>query len=240
MRKKILAGVFALIGLSVIAVLGNSPKIVSRMVQTAQTVFAEAGLGKAPSEIIQKQSENTIVSDTGINKNENISFSKEQEQRVVPEEILWQMAFSLPQRIDREAAKLNQEGKDDSIWTGYITRQAKLSVENETVFRITAANFYEEVAPIDREANNLIKEIRTKFPDGKADPKNLPLPPAELGELQKKKNEVVLRYRDSFKAAVGDQPFAEFKGFLDNEFSRGINPISVPTPAMKDNEGGNK
>ena len=152
----------------------------------------------------------------------------------------------MPERLDSEAEKARIAGENDSLWRSYFVRQAKITSDSDLILRETASRFLSEIAPLDKQARSIIQEIRAKNPqplDWKADgtpTDKLPLP-VELSNLQNQKDEIVLRNRDSFRSAIGEDEFAKFSEFLVTEFSKGfvrheINPDEqIPQPEGEDN-----
>lgn len=222
MSKKTFVASLALIGLSSFVILGSSPNFYGKFFQSIEntSIVKAFSLSSAKDET-QNSSLNRIAASQEVVSGQE-----------VPQTILWQMVFSLPQRLDRAAGKLSAQGKDAAIWNNYLTRQAKLSVQNELILKATAARYFAEIAPIDQKAREITQQTRAKYPDGKIEKDNFPLPPVELGVLQKQKDDITLLYRDSFRTAVGEESFNQFNDFLTQEFSKGISPIVQPTPKL--------
>lgn len=136
----------------------------------------------------------------------------------IPDNVLWYIVFSMNENLEKEAEKLNREGKDGTLFSAYFRRQGKLSAENEKVLKDKSNDFEKEIKPFIQEAKKIIDEARKKSKGGTGTTDS---PPPALEELQKQRDEITLRYRDSFKQAVGESAFNEFSGFLTQDFTRG-------------------
>jgi hypothetical protein len=131
MRKRIFTAIFALIGLSSIAVLGSSPDFISNLLDSVQN----NPITRAFSTETQKDSEKPIPSNGDKAQGSDDSIrqislkSDETSPPEVPETVLWPVIFSLPERLDSEAEKARLAGEDDSLWSNYFVRHERRSDE---------------------------------------------------------------------------------------------------------------
>lgn len=234
MRKKSVLAIIAVIGLSSFVVLGSSPSLFSKILESVQ----DNPITRAFSNEVQTESQNNIsdfseTTEKNTSSQQEISIKTLETQATqVPEVVLWRVIFSLPEKLEKTANKARQEGQDDSLWTNYFTRQAGLAIENNLILSAKSSAFSSEVIAINERTTQIIEEFRTK---------NLKLngqneksvsdfkPSTELIALQKQKDEVVLRYRDDFKTAIGEDAFAKFDKWLKEDFSKGFEIRAEPS-----------
>jgi hypothetical protein len=238
MRKKSILAIIALIGLSSFVVLGSSPSLFSKILESVQNnpitrVFSSSAQSEPQknADEISKAAENTAGSLQNISM-KTTGFPAPQ----VPEEILWRVIFSFPEKLEKMADKARQEGQDDSLWTNYFIRQAGVSIENNQILAEKSSSFSKEVVAIDKRNKQIIEEFRTK--NLKLDGQNEKsvsnfTPSTELIALQKQKDEVTLSYRDDFKAAIGEEAFAKFDKWLKEDFSKGFEIRAEPSGTDK-------
>lgn len=134
----------------------------------------------------------------------------------VPDEIIYFVLFNHLVGLKDQAAKAAAKGKSLDYLQMYQD-QANLGGAQAALLFETAQNCMDEVKLIDKEAKEIIDQARQKFRDKDAtSPDEIPEAPKELKDLQKKKDETVLRFRDLLKEALGEGNFSEF-----NNFARG-------------------
>lgn len=214
MRKKSILAIIALIGLSSFVVLGSSPSLFSKILESVQNnpitgVFSI-------SDRATKQSEQKNVSN-------QLPTAQDSLTQKVPQPVLWDMVFRLSKTIKIEAEKLTQEGKDGSLYANYFVRQGHLSAENDVILKDTSNRYLAEVDTLNQKAAKFIEESRDEYLKKEFDKEQSPrISPTELKELQKQKDEMTLQYRDSFRELIGEVSFNSFSSFLILEFSSGI------------------
>ncbi len=225
MRKKSIVMIMSVIGLSSFVVLGSSTDFVFRIIDSVKSnsvtrdLFRTQNTGPNAPKTSQRSSLTP----------EEYSLDKDQsDSDQVPEAVVWSVIFSLPKRLDTEADRARAVGEDDSLWTKYFVRQSKISAASNQILRETAEHYFLEIAPIDEQAISIIRELREKNPQPPAlSPYGSFLKepvPASLSILQIQKNEAVLRNRDLFRTAIGEQEYAKFSNFIETEFSKGFIP----------------
>jgi hypothetical protein len=138
------------------------------------------------------------------------------ETKDVPEYILWRVIFSFPSKLEESAEAARQKGEDDSLWTNYFARQAKLSPDNVEVLKNVAVQHDTEIKAVDERLKTLVEQTKQL--------KQIPSR-EQFVELQKQKNEITLHYRDNLKAGIGDEAFAEFEKWVKSEFAKGFEKL---------------
>lgn len=255
MRRIPLLGVASVIGLTSLVVLGSSPRLVSEILSSVRSnpVTRVFLLETKPD------SGNLFLKERETDQSGDSKTPSDTSVPEVPESVLWSVIFSLPQRLDAAAEKARGVGEDDSLWSHYFVRQARISPVSSQLLRETSARFSDEVAPIDQQATLVVRQLREKNPQPSSNP-DVSIPevsaiPDELKSLQNQKDEITLRHRDSFRGAIGEEEFAKFSEFLTNEFAKGFvrheiksgerTPHSVPAnngfePFGGTNKGGDR
>jgi hypothetical protein len=138
----------------------------------------------------------------------------------IPEEILWRVIFGFSERFKTAAEKAKAAGQDESLFTEYFTREAKLSVETAEIFKQKAAEYAAALEPL-TERMQSIEDYRRAARDGgkKLPNEELYALKKELLELQQKRKEITLKYRDEFRQAINAASFASFENWLKTEFA---------------------
>jgi hypothetical protein len=222
MRSKFVLAIVSLILLGSFVVLGSSTTVIGNLLESVTNNSITTVFPSLP----QSAPAQTLANNPATVSPEKTTAAKE-----VPPTVLWHMIFSLSRMTEQEAKKLNRQGRNGDAWSQYFIKRGVLSAASEKTFKQTADAYLKDLEPIDRRAKEVIDAMRAQYPKGLIkDPKDMPLPPAELGALQQQKNELVLRHRDAFKNAVNAESFNKFNDFLTNDFSKSVAPVTYPHP----------
>jgi hypothetical protein len=232
MRIKFVLALFALVGLSSFVAFGSPTTVIGSLLESVtnnpmtrafSTAAEQSPAVVVPAAELPFENKTPLPPPAGTEKT-----TPAQE---APPTVLWHMIFSLSRMTERQAERMNQQGRSGEAWSRYFIKRGALTAENEKVFKETAEAYLRELEPIDRRAKEVTAAMRARYPKGLIkDPKDMPQPPAELGELQKQKDALALRYRDSFKNAVSREAFDKFNAFLTNDFAKGVSAVSYPHP----------
>ncbi len=154
----------------------------------------------------------------------------------VPEQVLWRVIFSFPARMEKGAEEARQKGMNETLWTGFFTRQAKLSEENSQIFAEIAIEHEKQTQTVDEKVQSLMLEIRSKGLQKDVEKRN------EIIQLQKQKDEITFRYRDDFKNKISDEAYLVFEKWLKEDFSKGFarkqtSNFNEDEPSYKEEEG---
>jgi hypothetical protein len=222
MRSKFVPAIVSLICLGSLVVLGSSTTVIGNLLESVNgNSFTKVFSSASQSAPAQSFENNPAL----------VLPEKPAPVKEVPQTVLWHMIFSLSRMTEQEAKKLNQQGRNGDAWSQYFIKRGVLSAASEKTFKQTAAAYLKDLEPIDRRAKEVTDAMRAEYPKGLIkDPKNMPLPPAELGALQQQKNALVLRHRDAFKNAVSPESFNKFSDFLTKDFSKSVAPVNYPHP----------
>jgi hypothetical protein len=222
MRSKFVLAIIALICLGSFVVLGSSTTVIGNLLDSVT--------GNSISKVLPPAKQ-SAPAEAPVNNPAPLLPEKTTPAQEVPQTVLWHMIFSLSRMTEQQAQKVNQQGRSGDAWSKYFIKRGALSTAAEKIFKEKADAYLKELEPIDRRAKEVTDAMRAQYPKGLIkDPKNMPLPPAELGVLQQQKNQLVLRYRDAFKNAVNPEAFNKFSDFLTNDFSKALAPVTYPHP----------
>lgn len=216
MKRKLVLALLALVGLSSFVVLGNSPELVGNLLESVQN----NSLAKVFSTFDQSAKRKEAKQEVENTNSKQLPTAQDISAQEIPERILWQAVFNFSKKIETEARKLNEEGKDGTLYSNYFIRQGNLSVENDEILKDISSKYLEEIESLNQKAEKVIEESRAGRSNEQLDKEQtLPKPPEELKELQKQKDEITLRYRDKFKEIIGEEAFDNFSIFLAQDFS---------------------
>lgn len=222
MKKRLAYGIFALIGLGSIAALGGSPQFVGRLIESIRNsafriaTSASASRRYNTSGVKRAEYTSTEAVSSFLQTDENVNLKSIE----IPEEILWRVIFGSSERFKTAAEKARAVGQDASLFTEYFMRHAKLSVENAQIFIQKAAEHAAALSPVTERMQSIGNYRRAARESGKKLPnKEIYALNKELLELQGKRKEITLKYRDDFRNAVDADSFANFENWLKTEFA---------------------
>ncbi len=119
--------------------------------------------------------------------------------------------------LKKEAEKAAAKGESLNYFKLYEDQAELKNSQSQLLFQ-TAQDCMDAVTLIDKEAKEIIDIARAKVPNGQAESKNdIPEAPVELIELQRRKDETVLRFRDVLKDGLGAETFNKFNSFAQRK-----------------------
>ena len=218
MKKKLIVPILSLIGLMSFVVLGSSPDLVGIILESAQN-NPITRIFSTDTQVIQKSNLEPL-------KNAHqpeIRTKMPEEKSEIPEYVLYEQTFRLVVKFKKKAEEREATGEVAGGLQDYFQKEAKLNDEQTELLQETAARFVEEVSVIDAQARVVIENIRANFSQTQQlnDKKNIE-PPAELKELQKKREELALRYRDNLRDSFGADQFQNFQNFVEQNMRQVI------------------
>lgn len=101
--------------------------------------------------------------------------------------------------------------------------QAKAGLNPEQLQTLTsiAINNEREVKKLDEQAEAIITVFHKQYPPGKMPPGMAPPAlPLQIGVLQRQREETILRYRQQLQSILGEEDFARFDTFVNEESGR--------------------
>ncbi len=154
MRKKSTLAIIALIALTSLAALGSAPGFVDKIIESVKD--------NTVTRIFSTSSSSTN-SEVKEYNSEQVSFIADASDEEVPQKALWSVVFNFSRDIESEAEKLNQEGKDGTLYRNYFIRQGHLSVENNFILQDISKKYFDEIEPIDQMAEKISEEARAGY-----------------------------------------------------------------------------
>jgi hypothetical protein len=101
--------------------------------------------------------------------------------------------------------------------------KSQLSESDFESLVVVARRYKEEVGEYDRQAKAIIDKVHRQYPPGRLPVgTGPPRPPQELLDLQDRRNNAALKYRDEAKAQVDNERFDEF---INREIRPKIGPV---------------
>lgn len=144
--------------------------------------------------------------------------------REVPDEIVYLILFNHLVGLKGEAEKMQARGETLDYHRMYQEQAALDIPQSQQLFQI-AQECLDAIKPIDKQARNVIDEIRAAYPNGEVSAEiDPPPPPADLERLQQEKDAVILTYRDSLQDYLGKKKFAEFDTFARARIVPNVEP----------------
>ncbi len=146
----------------------------------------------------------------------------------VPEQVVYRHLFRHVAALKAKADDLEREGKDAATLHRVFKRNADLSDEQAQILERVASQCALEIKLIDERAKPIIAAYKAQYPNGQVPHGQQPAPPpAELGEMTKQRNDLVLRKRDELRAAFGEDAFKHFQDFVKNKIAPNVKPVSA-------------
>ncbi len=143
--------------------------------------------------------------------NPAVSVSAENSSPEVPDTVIYRQMFRHAAALKSKADELEREGKDAEHLRAFFKRKADLSDEQAQAFNKISSQCALEIKAIDERAKPIVKAYKEQYPNGQVPHGQLPqAPPAELQQMTKERNELVLRKRDELQAAFGENEFKRF------------------------------
>jgi hypothetical protein len=161
-------------------------------------------------------------------KNFSVISSAQNTSPEVPDNIVYQHLFRHVAAFKARADELERQGKDAGNFHRFFKRKADLSDEQTQMLEQIATQCVLEIKAIDERAKPIIEAYKAQYPNGQVPHGQLPAPPpAELREMTRERNELVLRKRDELRAAFGEERFKHFQQFVKNKIASNVNPVSA-------------
>lgn len=156
----------------------------------------------------------------------------------VPKQIIYGILFREITAYRKKADELAQKGEEVIALRTRHKDKLKLTVDQAAELNRIVAESSRETEKLDAQAKRIIDAARARHPEGKIEAgESLPLPPAELGTLQKQRDEVILAARERWRTVLGEEEFRRVDEFLQQDISSKLKPVqhlSADSPAFSD------
>ena len=174
-------------------------------------------------------SQKAWLADGPDSKRPAILQKTEEQNEEVPDKIVFFILFNHLVGLKEQAEKAAEKGESLN-YLGMYEEQANLNNAQSQFLFQTAQDCMDAIKPINDEAKEIITKAQANFPKGEVkSPEDLPPPPQELKELQQRKDDVVLRFRDVLKDGLGTQKFGEFNDFARQKIAPQVTTNLNPT-----------
>jgi hypothetical protein len=187
--------------------------------------------------VSQAQTTQTQNANTSENKSTKVRIARDeqsQKEMEVPENVLYDQMFRLIVEFKKKAEEQATKGEQITPLRDYFQREAQLSDEQTRILQDVAKKFVDEVSLIDAQAKVIIENIRAGVPRGQPiTDKKILEPPVELRELQKKREELALQYRDHLRDLFGTEQFEKFQKFVQEKMSSVITVVPVSSDSLR-------
>lgn len=149
--------------------------------------------------------------------------------------------FHFFQSVDflrNKSEELVRQGHAGTQLRAHYKNRASLNQGQADQVETVALDCLRDLARQDEQARRVITAWRARYPRGRLlEGEKPPQPPAELVQLQKGREEIVLRARSRLEQAFGDQEFARLEQFLQADVAPRIEPLPLGKLAQPDRFG---
>jgi len=143
-----------------------------------------------------------------------------QQHSPLPGHVAYEFLFRRHEFYKRKAEELERQGKNSETVRSIIKDEAKLDDEQAAAFDEAASACLREAKELDDRAEQIIKDARSRYPQGRIPPGETPPPvPQELLDMQQQRDDVFQRGRARLQAALGDEKFQQIDEFVKSKFS---------------------
>lgn len=237
MKRKVILGIFALICLSSLVVLGSSPGLVNRLLETVQNnpitrVFsssADSKLEKSGFRNGKPGSERLLAPGSIVT-----------EESAIPDYVLYESVFRMVTMFDEQAKLQEAKGEVITEFRSYFKNEAKLTSQEDDLLMQTANNYLQDIQIIDAQAEIIIEQLRQQYSDNSMPADQLIQPTPELLQLQEQRNKLALHYKDQLRDLLGNDRFIEFDKFVQGRFASGFRAMPLSSISNNKTQGGAK
>lgn len=230
MRNRFVPVVLALIVLGSIAVLAKQPNFISVFIQSVQSKpdlhFSSRPVPSATA--------------TPVNSNQRISpsiqFNATGTTSAIPEQVTLLFLFRHLASFEEKARVAESKGEDGSRYRTLYKRIANLTDGQNDFLMQTATSCASEIKIKDDLARQVSMRLRAQQPAiTPGAPAPLPVPIPELAELQKERDEIIMRYRQNIKDVFGTD-FDRFEAFVHSNITPNLRQKAASPPLKDRNE----
>jgi len=214
MRKKRLSAILTLIGVCAFVVFGNSTEFFQRALAVLQ-------VDSLANVLNSKDRAMDVIRKAGHPQRPTSRERPVSNSTKRPEGMLWNILFDFTRKIENKANEMAAQSGNGSLYSEYFTRQGHLMPEQSSFLKQKAAQYFEEIDPIEQSGKDLLEQLKNESSSDPKSDRNASGKATRLKELQKQKDDIGLRYRDELKESFGAESFSNFQSFLQTEFSDG-------------------
>jgi len=151
----------------------------------------------------------------------NSQFTPAQLHRIFPDAVVYRILMRQAAAFKQRSDDAVSHGKDGSAYYAHFEQKYGLRSDQVVTLMNVARDHQAEVAPVEQQMKSESAQfLAAAFPGGKL-PRGqaMPSPPAELHQLELKRDSITLRARDRFRAALGESEFARIDALIKRQLN---------------------
>lgn len=220
MNRRILGGAVFIIALATVTI------AFGRKVQLSANVFSTA----APKAVSSHETQGAQPQSKPADNDSSAQAQAEE----VPEYVVYGMLFREVNEFGKKAKEKENRGENGSGLRNFHRNKAGLDERQSQALEKIAADCQSEVEVLDQKARKIIRDGRAQHPGGLlAKGETLPVPPAELKNLNEQRVKTILKARDFLRASFGEGEFQRFDKFSKKEAAEKMRPAQFARPKTK-------
>ncbi|MEJ7575906.1 MAG: hypothetical protein WKF74_02755 [Pyrinomonadaceae bacterium] len=227
MNKKQFAIVLCVMGVATSALAISGKVHVRTVTSVVRSAFTSQLKVNASSQPLNASSPNSNPANMATSANQtNVSLEESTQTMNVPTHIIYGILFREIAAFKEKAKKREEERMSATFLREHHKKKFKLDDQKDKELERVALQADSEANKIDKEAKKVIGDIRARHPDGAIRPgERLPLPPSQLGTLQRQRNQVVLDAREQLRQAFGEVEFQRFDEAVRQDIVSKLKPV---------------
>lgn len=126
----------------------------------------------------------------------------------IPEHAIYGRLFHQAVFLHNKAIEIERQGKPGQALRSILMKEVGLNQQQSDLLTEIALSCQQELRQQDERAQKIVRAFRARYPNREVPPgQKLPPPPQELMVMQRERNNIILRARDSLRQGIGDQAF---------------------------------
>jgi hypothetical protein len=155
-------------------------------------------------------------------------------QNPVPLHLLYRHFFAYQNHLDQIAAEDFQQGKDGSEFRDHYQTALGFTPAQFAPVRSAARRLAAELKVHDEKIKAVIDEYRAQNPRDASGRSEVPLPPAELGQLQQERDTIIKNAIARMNASLGPVRAAKLQSYIQQEVAQHAQVKPVRKPRLHD------
>jgi hypothetical protein len=149
----------------------------------------------------------------------------------VPKHVKYIAMFRHMIDLNKKADAMEKDGIDGAALRHYYKGIAKLNDGQDSILQATAVDCVEQIKLPEAKAKAIVQSVRARYPGGILKPgEKPPEAPAELKQLQKERDNLILEAINSLRKKFGEEEFERFDKFVETHMG---GDKSVLPPGIK-------
>ena len=160
MRRSLIFGICALIGLGSLTVLAGSSVVVRGLLESVGMLelTTVSMTSTTVDEKVDWEKLREIVNGAQLSR-KSVPESNVQErsgsEAIMSEEILWSIVFDFKKKLEEKGAEADAKGERGTLYSNYFVRQGPLSAENDQILKQKSEQYFLEVDPLVKNARTI-------------------------------------------------------------------------------------